>query len=926
MAKKPLESTKVVDNTTTQNQILKPKDIGNKKSNFSKLFKKYQTIIISFALVLVLLVGGSLAYFKINNDQRNNASAGLNCDTANGFSYNSTTSKCEKTEYQDKICPLGIVMDTSGNCVTGNKTCASGTLDSGNCITYTYSCVFPNGWIKTSLQNIIVSGSNCVSNVGGSFFQKVDTNQQCIFGGSISGGFCLHKTPNGILQSPSTPCPNGSPVRAFEWTGGMYGCGYTQTYQSPNNVFYIPYYYYLQITSYPATQNLTIIGSATCPSSWNSVAANSNNCYQSATCSTTDWTSYSATQCKKITAASPTSYTIDNTSIVTATCNPANINKSTTDTVYTNCTFPLSGAPVGVAYVLPAVNTASGNTISLAAGILNTNGVGNGGSLLGNSDPCTISGSTLVCNKVPIPTNTNIGTREIIIHQPNVDYYYGKGTLGVNEALPTPIKSTDLNPAICTPVASASAGTVTCTATFLANKSGSVAFTSSPDINGDSPSSATGCNATIANASATSASCTFTAITVTTNTVGVMTATASGDNIGISAGNVTVAPLSSTTVTAGNLSAGTCTTVILNQPTTCDYPLTGNASHNYALSGSIKAKISDLPDSAYSTTDCTITGNNAPGAKLTCSNIPTLGSTIGTKNVRTSLAATPTASLIINPIVVTNDNLTDALENCTNKTTESGIAYDCTFALKAGYKFPATSNFRATTSTGNNTTAVATTPASCTAVTDTSTTLTCNNIPSDTNSTTSDVARNILLRLGIATETYTDKGGVTITAGTTDTLLIPKTATTITESPNPEAAGLSIYGKSDYSLTVKDARLNKVGTVDTFCYFKIKEATAIDGNSDKGYEKLTSTVNGGLGVLTSTTSGAAYDTTTKSYKVTYDNTNGANIKLASGKQLYTDYNLQIRCTRSDSQTFARDQKINFLFGAYSVVDISGQVG
>jgi hypothetical protein len=73
MAKKPLKSTKVV-------QTLNPKNLEKTKSNskalnFSKFFKKYRTGIISFALVLVLILGGSLACLRITNDQKKDASA-----------------------------------------------------------------------------------------------------------------------------------------------------------------------------------------------------------------------------------------------------------------------------------------------------------------------------------------------------------------------------------------------------------------------------------------------------------------------------------------------------------------------------------------------------------------------------------------------------------------------------------------------------------------------------------------------------------------------------------------------------------------------------------------------------------------------------------------------------------------------------------
>jgi hypothetical protein len=373
-----------------------------------------------------------------------------------------------------------------------------------------------------------------------------------------------------------------------------------------------------------------------------------------------------------------------------------------------------------------------------------------------------------------------------------------------------------------------------------------------------------------------------------------------------------------TAISDSNLgtTSATCTTVVVGSPTTCVLTLTGGSSTTYGLPDTgMLIKIG----SATGSVNCTLTNTGCviSGSTLTISNVPTVGQAAGLEApIKTSFDSGTTyvnkgtMGITSTSTPVTNTHIQTVA--CTATTpTAPGVA-SCNLTLK---------------STGNPTDLNGT--VLFTLVAGKTCTVTVNNgVLTGNPCTVTNLATGTYTATALASvpgSTSMSAGTVVITDSIVDTLLIPKTATTITESPNPEAAGLSIYGKSDYSLTVKDARLNKVGTVDTFCYFKIKEATAIDGNSDKGYEKLTSTVNGGLGVLTSTTSGAAYDTTTKSYKVTYDNTNGANIKLASGKQLYTDYNLQIRCTRSDSQAFARDQKINFLFGAYSVVDISGQV-
>jgi hypothetical protein len=84
-----------------------------------------------------------------------------------------------------------------------------------------------------------------------------------------------------------------------------------------------------------------------------------------------------------------------------------------------NCTFPLTGSTTG-SYVLPPEG--------VYAGILSTNG----GLYLGNSDLCIISGSTLTCNNVPVPINTDLGDRELRGHRPGIEWIYSRGFVTVN--------------------------------------------------------------------------------------------------------------------------------------------------------------------------------------------------------------------------------------------------------------------------------------------------------------------------------------------------------------------------------------------------------------------------------------------------------------------------------------------------------------
>ncbi|MFM5962404.1 MAG: hypothetical protein ACKOQ2_35515, partial [Dolichospermum sp.] len=275
--------------------------------------------------------------------------------------------------------------------------------------------------------------------------------------------------------------------------------------------------------------------------------------------------------------------------------------------------------------------------------------------------------------------------------------------------------------------------------------------------------------------------------------------------------------------------------------------------------------------------------------------------------------------------IITNDNLTQALENCANKTTTSAGTYDCTFALKAGYKFPATGDFKAATSTTDNGTTPGTTSPNCTyAANATTGNLTCNDIPAPTNNTADNLNREILLRLG-TTGNYTDKGDVTITAGTSEVIFIPQSA--LTETPNP-TTGLKVFGTTDYTLVLKDDRLVEGGKTAT-CDFRMKEVTAVDGATDEtnvalGYNNVTATT---ASIVAHNNGGSLTTDTQKYFRVNYNtnNTNtGVSIKFPLVKQIRIDYNIQIRCKRSDNQEFARDQKVNFKFGAYSLVIISGE--
>jgi hypothetical protein len=84
-----------------------------------------------------------------------------------------------------------------------------------------------------------------------------------------------------------------------------------------------------------------------------------------------------------------TGFEIDGSTIGSGTCIPATI---ATDGSTTECTYTLTGAPVGVPYIIPS----GGITASITTAT-------------GNSDPCTLStgGDELVCSNIPGTNGTN---------------------------------------------------------------------------------------------------------------------------------------------------------------------------------------------------------------------------------------------------------------------------------------------------------------------------------------------------------------------------------------------------------------------------------------------------------------------------------------------------------------------------------------
>jgi hypothetical protein len=160
---------------------------------------------------------------------------------------------------------------------------------------------------------------------------------------------------------------------------------------------------------------------------------------------------------------------------------------------------------------------------------------------------------------------------------------------------------------------------------------------------------------------------------------------------------LTAVPPTSITISASNLSSGSCTSVQVGTATTCTYPLTGGSSFT-------------LPNGGISVTVLGSTASPAcsiSGTSLVCTNVPTTGASAGTLGVATSLGSSPTASL----------TLTSPSTTSTSSTTTSGSSTSSTSSTSSS----SSSSSSSTTSTSG------TTAATTTAVTSGQTTINGNN-------------------------------------------------------------------------------------------------------------------------------------------------------------------------------------------------------
>jgi alpha-tubulin suppressor-like RCC1 family protein len=277
-----------------------------------------------------------------------------------------------------------------------------------------------------------------------------------------------------------------------------------------------------------------------------------------------------------------------------------------------DCIFPLIGSTV---FALPSQG--------LYAGITNT--TGNGATLIDNSDACTIAGTNLVCNNIKTVSGVNsatLGAREVIIHQPGITYFIGKGTLTVSTNITIIAPTNVVTANDCINAFSVTIGnTFTCTFPLNAGATNNYSLPATPSTTA-STFTATGVSnpCTVKNNGQPSVALECTNIPTTSGTAGVQNV-----NLSIAGGSVIdkgdvnlLAPFTSTQIPTGTTL--NCNTAPTNSTTSCTITLTGS---NVSIPNGFVLGIGDSIPAGT----CSLTGNTG-----TCSNVPT-GSQAGSQIV-----------------------------------------------------------------------------------------------------------------------------------------------------------------------------------------------------------------------------------------------------------------------------------------------------
>ncbi len=431
---------------------------GNKFSlNKFLKSKKGQYSLFSLLTLSVLLISGLFTFSLLQNTDT--ALAALNCPAGSS----SNGSQCISNTPSSYTCPAGYPFNNN------NGTCGRDVLLKKYLVLKTYGNVLPSAndpcvvavdprliYMSETPESAFDSARNCATTI------SFDVT---------SAAFLQVNSYNYILPGANEPCAMVLDSRVTYLTNGNApasgGCASTVLDLSQNYIVFKSYNIINQGANEPCaavpTPSIMYVSSA--PENFMNGCGGGQG-GNSVSVNLKEFTRINDGTATPVygTAVTPTSYTVEDVNVSTGTCT-SNLGTNTVVIGQTmNCTFPLTGSPAGVPYILPPEG--------LYAGLWDT--PTNSNSFLGNSGLCTISANSMTCNNVPTTGGTP-GPAELVIHRPGVAWYPNKGSIEL-VASSSPLTTADIPSLTVTCGVGGTPGTVrvntttTCTFTLPTNK------------------------------------------------------------------------------------------------------------------------------------------------------------------------------------------------------------------------------------------------------------------------------------------------------------------------------------------------------------------------------------------------------------------------------------------------------------------------
>jgi hypothetical protein len=412
------------------------------------------------------------------------------------------------------------------------------------------------------------------------------------------------------------------------------------------------------------------------------------------------------------------------------------------------CTFPLTG---GTVYTLPA------------GGI-----VANASSATGNSNPCTISGSTLTCNNIP-STNGTAGLQNVDLYIDGSSTPNDRGDVTLLAPVITINDSNVQNSGNCTSASQVVIGNLySCNFPLTGNTYNLYQLPANGVVARTEQGANTTGNSSACTISSTTLTCTN--IPTTPNTTpGAANVTLQFNGTGgyFDRGDVNLVPTVITSANIGNSnSCSTSLNILIGNAYDCDFPLSGGVFYTLPQGG-VQARSEQGIQFTLSTNNCSIINNNI----LRCISIPTSNLSQGVGDVALQFGGTGSFEDrgVVNLFAPYSIGLSDigSSQNCiTTFAVLVGDTYICTFPLTGSpvntYSLP-NDGIVARTTQGN----VNSTPSPNCTIIDNSTPqarLSCAQIPTQTSTNPLAVgAADVQIRVG-ANGTFTKRGDVLLIA------------------------------------------------------------------------------------------------------------------------------------------------------------------